>query len=226
MVLGFRGNAAWRDMSEYLVHFTKGTDGADGYQALLGILGSGTIEARNAFGMARNMVHVSHTQACACFSEIPLEYLARLTDRRGSYFGLAFRKETVTAAGGGPVWYVEHPSMLGDWVEGVKDLALDPFVNDHPVWRLTPFVERPGDYGGSSYRFEWEREWRVPGGMRFTPDQVAFLFIPEELHQAAGEFFRDAYQQNSGPAYFCPYIDPRWNHERLQHAFARVAGSG
>jgi hypothetical protein len=226
MALGYRGNADWRDMSEYVVHFTKGADGSNGYDTLLRILWTGAIEARSVFGMARNMVYVAHTQAAACFSEIPLEYLDRLTNRRESCYGLAFRKEFVIASGGGPVWYVEHPSLLGGWVEAVKDTALNPsFVPDHPVWRITPFIERPGDYNGATYRFEWEREWRVPGGLCFTPDRVAFLFLPESDHQAAYGFFHDAYEQNTGPAYFCPYIDPGWDAERLQQAFAQVSGS-
>lgn len=160
------------------------------------------------------------------FSEIPLECLDRLTDRRASYYGLAFRKEFIIGAGGGPVWYVEYPSSPGGWVDATKDTALDPFVPDHPIWHLTPFIERPGIYGSANYRFEWEREWRVPGGLGFTPDDVAFLFIPEELHEAARNFFSAAHEQHAGPAYFCPYVDPRWDADRLQHSFSAVAGSG
>lgn len=225
MGLGYQGNADWRDMSEYVVHFTKGSDGSDAYDTMMRILWLGAIQARNVFGMARKMAHVTHSQACACFSEIPLEYLARLTNRRESLYGLALRKEFVTGAGGGPVWYVEHQSPLAAWVDQVKNTALNPFVADHPIWRLTPFIERPGDYDGATYRFEWEREWRVPGGIGFAPADVAFLFIPEELHGAAADFFRDAYEENTGPAYFCPYIDPRWGVDQLQAAFAQVDGS-
>jgi hypothetical protein len=46
-VLGYRGNPAWRDMSEYVVHFC-GTR-----QALVAILTSGAIEGRTPFGWAR-----------------------------------------------------------------------------------------------------------------------------------------------------------------------------
>ena len=41
MGLGYRGNDTWRDMSEYVVHFTSGADGSDGYDAVMGILGCG-----------------------------------------------------------------------------------------------------------------------------------------------------------------------------------------
>jgi hypothetical protein len=222
MAFGYRGNDTWRDMSEFVVHFTSGGDDSDGYNDVIDILGSGVIEARNEFGMARKMTKVEPTQECACFSEIPLEYLDRLTERRGSLYGLAFRKEFITAAGGGPVWYVEQASTLGRWVEATKDTALDPFVADHPIWHLTPFIERPGKYGRTEYRFEWEREWRVPGGLPFTPADVAFLFIPERLHEAALKFFSEAYEQNTGPAYLCPYIDPKWDLDQLHEEFAKV----
>jgi hypothetical protein len=43
MGLGYRGNDAWRDMSEYVVHFTKGADASAGYDTLLRILWSGVI---------------------------------------------------------------------------------------------------------------------------------------------------------------------------------------
>ena len=55
----------------------------------------------------------------------------------------------------------------------------------------------------------------MPGGLRFHPDDVAFLFIPEEFHERARQFFVDAREGNTGPAYLCPYIDPGWERERV-----------
>jgi hypothetical protein len=57
------------------------------------------------------------------------------------------------------------------------------------IWKQTPFVDFPGTYGSAQYRFEWEREWRVPHGVTFQPDDVAFLFIPESLLGKARSFF-------------------------------------
>jgi hypothetical protein len=59
---------------------------------------------------------------------------------------------------------------------------------ENSFWRLTPFIDVMGSYGAGEYRFEWEREWRVPGGLRFPPDQVAFLFIPDSLHDQVRSF--------------------------------------
>ncbi len=92
-----------------------------------------------------------------------------------------------------------------------------------PLWRLTPFVDFPGEYGPTEYRFEWEREWRVPGELTFGPDDVAFLFIPESFHAAARTFFEGHLADHSGPAYLCPYVDPTWDMPRVQTAFAAVA---
>jgi hypothetical protein len=91
-----------------------------------------------------------------------------------------------------------------------------------PLWSLTPFI----DFSQENYRFEWEREWRVPGseGMRFTPDDVAFLFLPEDEHASTQAFSMEAATRNNGPAYLCPYLDPRWNESKLQAAFASISG--
>lgn len=140
MALGYRGNDAWRDMSEYVVHFTRGSESDDGYGSAIKILSSATVKALTPLGMARTMIQLAFTQASACFSETPLEYLQRLTDRRASLYGLAFSKEFIIRAGGGSVWYVEHPSPLGSLVDAVTQTALQPFAPDHPFWTLTPFI--------------------------------------------------------------------------------------
>ncbi len=55
------------------------------------------------------------------------------------------------------------------------------------------------------------------------PDQVAFVFIPENLHEQARAFFEEHRQAGSGPAYLCPYIDPTWDHADLQEALSSRA---
>lgn len=53
-------------------------------------------------------------------------------------------------------------------------------------------------------------------------DKKESLFIPEELHAAARSFFVGHLAANTGPAYLCPYIDPRWDMARIQAAVAAV----
>jgi hypothetical protein len=70
--------------------------------------------------------------------------------------------------------------------------------------------------------WRWEREWRVPGGLQFKPEDVAFVFLPEESHDAARGFLVDHQTANTGPAYLCPYIDPGWPRDRIDKALEVV----
>jgi hypothetical protein len=89
-----------------------------------------------------------------------------------------------------------------------------PKPSEHPIWKLTPFVDSPGSYGAGSYFFEWEREWRHVDDLAFSPKNVAFLIMPEDYHNAARGFFEEAHYEDTGPAYFCPYVDINWSRER------------
>lgn len=219
MALGYRGNPQWRDMSEYVVHFVSGDEKQDGYQAIMGILSSGEVQARNAFGAARNLEALAGSQRSACFSEIPLDRLDRLVERRGTRYGIGFRQDTITAAGGGRVWYTDRDSVPERAVRELIQAALQGGIDPaDPLWQITPFIDAPGEYGGVPYRFEWEREWRVPGGLHFPPDVVSFLMIPSKLHAAAREFFTQVRDENLGPAYCCPFVDPTWSDEQIQAA--------
>lgn len=218
MALGYRGNATWRDMSEYVVHFTKEVTGRSAYDSMMMILSGLRLEPGLPLGAARKLGAITPPQSSTCLSEIPLDRLDRLVARRSQY-GIGFRQDVVTAAGGGRVWYVDRDTALANAVwDAMKAASGPPMQADHPIWRLTPFIDFPGDYEGTQYRFEWEREWRVPGGLEFKPEQVAFLFIPEELHANAREFFDEARAEHRGPCYDCPFIDPLWPDEAIQAA--------
>ncbi len=165
-LLGFRGDPKWRDMSDFLVHFTS-------RDALYSIVRDGHLEARKEFGWFRSDVPTRHLRMSACLSEIPVDQIDRLTARRGRY-GIAFRRPFVQAAGGARVWYAEEPQRTTMFQTFGQIRPLDP-DREHPAWRLTPFI----DDVTAGYDFTWEREWRVPGGLRFTPGDVAFLIIPK-----------------------------------------------
>ena len=221
-MLGYRSNPDWRDMSDYLVHFTKdGPPSGDAYRNSLGILSQGVLRpGSEPFGSARRDFYAQGTQLCTCFSEIPLDRLGRLAGRR-SRFGIGFRKDFIIANGGAPVWYVDFGSPAHTSLEALKAeaaKAADPRA--HPLWRLTPFIDVTGrpPKAPYTYNFDWEREWRVPGPLRFTPADVALLFIPAELHDAAWAFFEDAEREHLGPGYFCPYLDPQWPEDRIAEA--------
>tara|TARA_R110000868_G_scaffold10357_2_gene51035 strand:+ start:3748 stop:4398 length:651 start_codon:yes stop_codon:yes gene_type:complete len=195
----------WEDMSPFVVHFTKAYGGNDEYFNALSILGSQCIQARNRFGAGKT---IDASPKSVCFSEIPLHLLKRLADKRGPY-GIGFKKQFIVERSGGPILYAYKDTPHANaFRKLVTDAAAHP---DHPIWDIAPFVDIPGSYGPSTYFFEWEREWRHVGDLKFELGDPAFLIIPEHLHEAAGAFFDHAEAKNVGPNYQCPFIDPYWD---------------
>jgi Putative abortive phage resistance protein AbiGi, antitoxin len=214
-MLGYRGNPAWRDMSEYVVHFTRDTYDLSAPDTLYVILNSGRLEpGQRPFGAARKLDALVDSQRVVCFSEIPLDRLDRLVERRSSKYGVGFNQNWIVQAGGARVWYVDRDSQAYAAFQELFTQRLHPWNGNDPLWKLTPFVDFPGDYGATSYRFEWEREWRVPSHIEFSPEDVAFLFGPEEAHLEMVE--------RVGSNYTCPCIDPLWPDDRIQEALASM----
>lgn len=184
---------------------------------MMSICGSRRLRPANRFGIGKN-APPSIPQEAVCFSEIPLHELSRLADRRSSY-GIGFSKDFISSRGGCPVWYVARGSANA---KALQALMSEGLQNRAPaserIWEVTSFIDFPGDYPSGTYRFEWEREWRVRGSLSFSESDVAFLIIPEQLHQTARNFFQNAINENIGPGYFCPYIDPYWDWERVRSA--------
>lgn len=192
-----------------------------GRQPWLEILSSGLLRpGKKPVGAARDLATIAQSQRTVCFSEIPLDMLHRLIRTRSSY-GLGFHKETLIAKGGAPLWYLD---AVGEQTIHIKEqiarrisTRIDP--ND-PFWRLTPFIDHPSDDGP----YEWEREWRVIGEMRFDPRDVAFLLLPEEDHLRAQQFFLHIATENRGPAYQCPCVDPlTWDIEQISDVLADIS---
>jgi hypothetical protein len=218
-------------MSEYVVHFTKDTsDGQDAYHNMLSILYDGCLRAgEGVFGATRWMTprwpRAADLHRCVCLSEIPLDQLNRLVERRSSY-GIGFRKSFVAAQSGVRVWYIDKDEPGGAAIRRAITDAAEAAERadnpDDPVFSLTPFVDFIGHYMAGPYEFDWEREWRVRGELRFSPDDVPFLFIPAEFHEAARRFFADAVSEHDGPGYFCHYVDPLWPDDQIQGALATM----
>lgn len=194
-----------------------------GYQPWMQILGGRVLNpGAKPLGAARRIPEVEHLHRVVCFSEIPLDMLDRLIERR-SLYGIGFSKAFIVSKGGAPLWYLDKEGEQAPIIRAQIDERVAAGVDpDDPFWRLTPFIDNPGNYAGRQYRFEWEREWRVIGRLSFHQDDVAFLFLPEEDHERARQFFADVEVENRGPVYFCPYIDPRWDMDRIQDALENV----
>jgi hypothetical protein len=203
---------SWSDMSRYVVHFAKAAPPKSAYDIAISILHARRVEARNAFGAGR---HLAPAKRSVCFSEVPLHHLKRMADVRGRH-GIGFRKEFLVERGGGPILYAYKDTAHAKAVNAlVHQAAKEP---SSPVWEITPFVDLPGTYGKSKYLYEWEREWRHVGDLSFDETDPAFLIIPEDLHDAARDFFEAARFEHSGPSYVCPFIDPYWGEDKIEAA--------
>jgi hypothetical protein len=194
-----------------------------GYYPWIDILGEGRLKPGDkALGAGRNLAEVRDLHRVVCFSEIPLDMLDRLIERR-SLYGIGFRKDVVVAKGGAPLWYLDKDGVQAKIIQQQIRTAIAGGVDPgDQIWQLTPFIDNPGNYPGRNYRFEWEREWRVVGDFTFTPDDVAFLFLPEDDHDKTRQFFADVQVENSGPSYLFAYIDPRWDLDKIEKALRHV----
>ncbi len=166
-------------------------------------------------GAGKDVPEVAYSHRSAAFSEIPLHLLDRLVASRSEY-GIGFSQEFLLANGGGRVWYLEAEGAPADAIcRQVAERQNGIVEPGDPFWATTPFIEFP-DSSRAYADWRWEREWRVPGGLRFSPDDVAFLFIPERFHADARRFFADHRAAHTGPAYLCPYIDVTWDRDRIR----------
>jgi len=214
-MLGAHGHSEWLDLSDYVVHFTKRMD----FGAILSILGNQVLlRGPSAFGAAKNYPTLLESQRAVCFSEVPLGFLGRLAERRGSPYGIGFHKRFILANGGAPLWYVEFGSPQYHAVQALMQSAVLQ-GGPNAIWSITPFIDFPsGPTAPYNYDFRWEREWRTTADVRFRVEDVAFLLLAESDHQGAFDFFKQAVAENTGPGYFCPYVDSTWTVERVKLA--------
>ena len=75
-----------------------------------------------------------------------------------------------------------------------------------------PFIDRVLP----SYQYDWDKEWRVPGGLDFTDDAVSFILLPEEEHDAFHTFQSRGHNEGNSPLFKSPLIDHRWAKERVR----------
>jgi hypothetical protein len=165
-LLGTQKHRNARDLSDYLVHMTTSP------AALASIITSGHIEARNRFGLGRTLDKVGSKHAAACFTEMPLSELDRLRDRNKSW-GIAFKRDFILKQHGQRVWYLDADKAPYKAIYGLKEAAYDNRDWTNPVWELTPFIDEWNP--AKNYTFDWEREWRVVGGLRFDLEDVVLL---------------------------------------------------
>ena len=150
------------DLSEWLVHFTRGTDE----------IARETLEMILA---QKKLVSKNMTPPCICFSEAPLDAWSKMSQIFQGYrqpmfsrYGIAVRKEWLFSKGGRNTIYISN-----DPTE-VLDLSKD----EKHSYRLIEYT--PGKYD-----FTWLREWRFPGrSLELDPQNV--LVITPDLDASLG----------------------------------------
>lgn len=178
------------DMSDYVVHFTHSA-------ATLGkILGTGYLKPSGPYGFGhfRKIPDVASLHMSACLSEIPLDQLTRLTGRHG-HFGVGFTKDFILQNHGARVWYLDQGSTQARTLRTLLDARVAAGDFADPIWELTPFI----DYlmPSANFAYDWEREWRVRGGLDFGLTDVAFVVTPngfDELPEFEGLYFHPKHE--------------------------------
>jgi hypothetical protein len=235
------------DLSTFVVHFTRSGQDTSSLDNLRSILRSGRLEARNVYGMARDLATefpaVERSQSVVCFTETPLEHAwmmcSQIDSRTVQFdgFGVAFTKTFARRRGANPVWYLDI-TPGHDWLttavntlrEAAKADAADPWngvdpekLAGAPILKLTPFIEQMGNPAGIRKEFWWEREWRHVGDVHFEASDIVVVFAPEGEHASLRESLE------SDPDYHArmpKLIDVDWGLERMVGVLAGVPDLG
>ena len=80
------------------------------------------------------------------------------------------------------------------------------------LWRLLPYLNAMHE----GYDFTWEREWRVLGGLEFSPEDVICVILPENGEDGLKRTFLE---------WGVPVISPGWTAERIVAEFSNQARS-
>lgn len=183
------------DFSPLLVHLTRGQGEGKARRAsarrrLLQILRSRLIRAHNPHGLlTRNFENLPRQVPpkylkAVCLTDTPLEQLWTVIGdiwarkHRLDRYGLVFSKSFVMNAGGNPVIYLctQSGNALVDAFLELLRRRLESRAPLHDdVAPLLPLVE---SFGRGYFNrkktvdFSWEREWRVPGDLKFRKKDV------------------------------------------------------
>jgi hypothetical protein len=153
------------DISNRLIHLTKGESNVAALHTLLTIVTEHRLIGGTGGGVIRGGYH------CVCLCETPISHLALVLANKTQAgfryrpFGVMFSKQFVYEKGGRPVIYGE---------EGEFDQLPDALKYRHV--RYDPLrTPKPVD-------FTWEREWRIhTNQFEFSPDDATIVFPNREV---------------------------------------------
>lgn len=232
------------DLSTFLTHFTKDGENSSAKENLVRMLRSGYVEARNPFGMGRNVAlyrpefeedsRFQDSQKVVCLSETPLEHAwmmcSEIEGREKGFapYGLAFTKTWARLHNVNPVWYLDM-TPGHDWLtvpfDSLRDSAIEEAIQtgrslaEFPVTRLLPFIEQMGPTSNGRKEWWWEREWRRIGHLNFSWTDVVAVFAPCDEHDEILQKMRvDVSPDYPQP----PLLDPNWGLERMISALRGI----
>ena len=168
------------DFSDFIVHFTKNAPphSTELHPVEVDALAHTTARERldrilrDGRILATRMPYTN--RRAACFTECTWPSLL-LHCQHYSPFGVGFRKSFVFQRGGGPAIYIRQDHYQSQVDKGGFADDVYPF--------LTPFA--PG-YAPPAYLQAWnrppidftyQREWRTPNDLQFTPQDVEFVLV-------------------------------------------------
>lgn len=162
---------AREDISNSLIHFTKGANCNEAFDNLLSI-----IRMKRINGNSRN---IKGTFKCICFSETPPRFLTAGLINENYYskyspFGIMVSKEYLFALGGRPVIYetdseYESLSYTHKWRHVLYDLNLKPPID-----------------------FTWEKEWRIKAEyLEINNENIKIIVLNELWKDALINAYRD-----------------------------------
>ena len=148
------------DISDYLVHFTKGDTDEEAFGRLR------TILAEHRLLGSRENIRGGH--CCVCFSEAPLAALEHGLLNSSAYsryspFGILFTKTHIYSSGGRPAIYQGYEEYEG--------------LPDTHNWRHVTYNPN----GDPAIDFTWEREWRIRADEFRFDGSVAAAVVPNHI---------------------------------------------
>ena len=213
----------WRrsDLSFFLVHLTKEDKerGLSAKQVLEEIISpdsAGYCTLNGApQGLFERVASVPRESITAVsFTEAPLDQVKHFAqpipgdkNRNYSKFGLVFEQDFIRSNSGNPCFYL-NTRFNDDLKKAALSIVDCPHFSSNPdCVKLLPYFSIFGKAGSAKEKkeidFYWEREWRVPGSLRFRLDD---LFVGLCEHDWV-DYFEGLTQ--------VPFICPDWNYDRI-----------
>lgn len=192
------------DFSPFVVHLTRNdigefSDGATASENLQIILREKRVCAVRPHCIYNKEIaelgeEVAKICRVACFTEVPLSQIHRLTgvvagrSTKLDAYGLVFRKDRLIAAGAQPAIYVNSYGGNNHLKEAYREMFTEAKKDiKSKFWRILPLLNVMHE----KHDFSWEREWRISNEFNFTVPDIVCVILPntgeEELRELATE---------------------------------------